>query len=373
MSDKPMTPEQLLALLPDDMKGRVRNEIDRSLKARQTKSRTLTPVTARGGDITLGQVNLASEHASSLSKYLGSKRADIEKTKSRLKNLVHTPNDDAELNEQNQKNYDELHKKLQESIVGMEEDIKSLESPKLIPTIFTVEYQHLIDKPGIGPKVCHFGLEPQSIQSLAGRQYAKFLMLPEYTVFNQALKHLKDCPAASAETSGKKTAYPNNVVLVDILTKDKDGKIKDEKDEKGNIIPELHTVILWKTKDNEFTIIDPNNYEFSQHLAKDKILEECFPHMEFNHFSQSLYKMQNSPEKRDCIDIATKIGFVINEQEKEGKSVGEIKTTVDALFGVKKGALVSDDLFTTRNLFSSDARVREQYPKTRARSQSGGR
>lgn len=109
----------------------------------------------------------------------------------------------------------------------------------------------------------------------------------------------------------------NKSVLIDIFARNDDGSIimKDEK-------PETHTIVLYMyTK--KIIVIDPSNPDFSKHLTVNNIrlFRGDEEHIEIiAPLKQKIYTPANkdnigpNPDQyRDCIDIALKIAFGLNQ------------------------------------------------------------
>ena len=126
---------------------------------------------------------------------------------------------------------------------------------------------------------------------------ANIITKAEFINTNNAIQCLKN---------GAKT------VLVDIFDRDSDGKIKIESN-----IPETHTVVLYE-KSGKYLVIDPSNATFSYLLAGvHEDVRLCFSN------KLQIYKAggktgAKSDEWRDCIDIAVKLAFSVNNNEKLG-------------------------------------------------------
>jgi len=109
-------------------------------------------------------------------------------------------------------------------------------------------------------------------------------------------------------------------VLVDVFerAKEKTGLID---------ITKTHTVVLYNTG-SKILVIDPNNPQFSSHLANfsGQIETTCTPN--------NLYKIYSRPDKtetgyakelwRDCVDIAVKLAFGFNTDSQIYTSIDEI-------------------------------------------------
>lgn len=374
---KRLTAEQLLALLPPDERARL-TSLARPLLERQTTSRTLSPATARKGTVQYTNIT-----PNILQSYEAQQRSTLEKLETQVsetlvnlavpteKPKVPDPILQSRLEETIRQRNEELQKKDKElqDRQRILEDMKRHHRTDQI--LFCTEYQHLIETAGkqASPTVKHFGLNTNNLSHIIGTKLdSQSLDLVEYATFYNSIQELQERISHQQffnnGTPRTTSFYPENVVLVDIIARDKDGKAKQDSD--GKL--ETHTIVLWHTSDKGFMIIDPNNNQFSDHLIP--ILQSSYPQFNFSHFGTELYKAEDSPEKRDCIDIAAKIAFVINEEEKAGKSQDDIRRAIDGQFLSKN---LRDPNLTTNRIYSSDRNIRAQYDKFRTRSSSSGR
>lgn len=176
------------------------------------------------------------------------------------------------------------------------------------------------------PAVIRYGLDTEGevLHSIVGSYIEKGVLHPyEQALFQRAFDYLK--PLDSADyyiKSGDKSEYPNNVVLVDIFDRSK-GFINEGHNQ-------THTIALWKKKDAEFVLIDPSNVSFSSDIAKIlKINSMSVPgnQVYFPGNSKTGYSnyAEVLPKPRDCIDISVKIGFELNELQKQQVGIKEIE------------------------------------------------
>jgi hypothetical protein len=191
---------------------------------------------------------------------------------------------------------------------------------------FTIEYgEDINSKNPKGPLVKRFGINPAAVNPVDNYGIAgNALHFIEEKILDSALAELGDKPSAEEAQSG---AFAHNVVVVDIFARD--GGILKIDSETG--LREMHSIVLWKKAEDCIVLIDPNKREFSQHIAKSlnsmcgeekyKLgLEGVIYSSKRKYPSQpektgrSNYKQLN-PNPRDCIDIAVKIAFEINEQQ----------------------------------------------------------
>ncbi len=208
---------------------------------------------------------------------------------------------------------------------------------KEIKNVELEDVQFLTDKT---PVVLRYGLDTKSkaLESIIDSVIEKGALHPyEAVLFDKAFKYLS--MAESAENYLKdnkifekiektellqienKKSYPNNVVLVDIFDRST-GFINE-----GN--NQTHTIALWKKKDDELVLIDPSQKSYSDHLldlvrtlSAEKINTlDCkmlygvatYKGNEITGYSN--YE-EPKPKPRDCVDIAIKICFELNEQQK---------------------------------------------------------
>ena len=111
-----------------------------------------------------------------------------------------------------------------------------------------------------------------------------------------------------------------NTVLVDIFARESDGKIKLQGSK-----PETHTIVLYNNK-KELLVIDPSNSDFSKHLASNtnKMLissalggnVDILVSPKQLRIYEPINKDNIGPTPdlfRDCIDIAVKLAFGLNQ------------------------------------------------------------
>ena len=168
------------------------------------------------------------------------------------------------------------------------------------------------------PAVLRYGLNKDILT--AGSYIEKGLLHPyERELFRLAIDYLGKTDSAEIYTQSSKELYASNAVLVDIF--DRSAGFVNAGDN------QTHTVVLWKKTGREIVLIDPSNVNFSNHLISE--ISQVFnvnlslPNIE----GSTIYGTQGSPTgyseyiapnplPRDCVDIAVKIAFEINEQQK---------------------------------------------------------
>lgn len=224
------------------------------------------------------------------------------------------------------------------------------------------------------PIVLHYGLNTNSkfLQNLVGNYIQNGILHPcEKALFIKAFEYLNQIESTEnyIQTSIQdRTEYPRNVVLVDIF------------DRSTNVINkghnQTHTISLWKNKDNEIVLIDPSMKSYSDHLLPDlNMLGSGFEIKVFavdQIYGVSIYPNNNritgysdyqdpNPKPRDCIDIAVKIAFELNEQQRISDNFEQIRNnTKEQISNVKRNALHLGRFgdIVIRELQSSDFRIR---------------
>lgn len=171
------------------------------------------------------------------------------------------------------------------------------------------------------PAVLRYGLNKDILT--AGSYIEKGLLHPyEIALFEKAIDYLNQTKSAEAyiQDITPDKSYVNNAVLVDIF--DRSTGFVDAGDN------QTHTVVLWKKTNDQIMLIDPSNINFSNHLCDP--LTTCFfgvTILPSQPNGQVIYGTQGKPTgyseydypnplPRDCVDIAVKVAFEINEQQK---------------------------------------------------------
>ncbi len=246
-------------------------------------------------------------------------------------------------------------------------------------------YQHECRKGSFSDKspiIRHYGINTEKAKCLIGHIIADKTLHPlEYELLNKAVQALdKKCSLDILLKMKEKLSYADcadNVVLIDIFNRGEDTSNKDpintvriKLDGKVGGV-ETHTVVLWKTKDHEITLIDPTMQKYSFFLTEIPI--EGYKIISGH--STKLYTNGNKtpgfvsydtlPMKpRDCTDIAVKIGFEIGEQQRTATTIEEAKDNVIAQISNQK-VLVAYKLegLNTRALQSSSHEIRKESKK----------
>lgn len=211
-------------------------------------------------------------------------------------------------------------------------------APAHSPTLVKIPYQSSIapsrNDPSAstnptGPLVERFAIDPEAVKSAANQPInANELHPVEKEGLQQALQALSGQQSAAQPASGK---YKQNTFMVDIFAR-MNGLIKQEQ---GKTLPETHTVVLWKKQDDEIVLFDPNKREFSQHIKEplQDMLRQTHANGQvslatfFPANAKMLYGTRDlhPANQRDCIDIAAKIGFTIEEDQLTSSDAGAIE------------------------------------------------
>ena len=184
----------------------------------------------------------------------------------------------------------------------------------------TQEHSQIRSKRKDDIDVVRFGLYNTS-KDLVGVHIGHDSLHPiEAELFSAAFTELDQREDATAfiqsnAKSQKPLPPPNNVVLVDIFVRDKDGNIATD-----NGLPETHTVALWK-KGEQLVLIDPSNTKFSSELVSP-LQKLSSKKIETIQVTKSKIYTHGSEkhEVRDCVDIAVKIAFELNELQRKEKA-----------------------------------------------------
>jgi len=276
-------------------------------------------------------------------------------------------------------------KELEDQNNFIDADIQA--SPSLLQEYgFIKIYQNNCKQSGLSvgstPIITHYGIDAVKTKELIG--FVNDELHPvEKCLLVEALKGLNAPCSAITHLGlfGKDTVCPNNVVLLDIFVR-KDDPTKTARlinlDQKKKEEIETHTVVLWKTKDNEITIIDPTNQTYGAFLANKHVEGINYKIVSGQKIGEKLYNSgndeKNSPgyviykasmKPRDCTDIAVKIGFELNERQKTSTTIEEVRElTIEQISNQRfnKGNLKIDNL-NTRPLQSSDFNIRQEAKK----------
>lgn len=279
------------------------------------------------------------------------------------------------------KSYDKNLQDTKSKVISSKEQVRILEKSIAIQIkhdsgfSFETVYQEDIREnkgtinPAI-PAVIRYGLNTESkeLDNLVGSYIEKGVLHPyEEALFQRAFDYLKRVESADYYIkSGDKSEYPNNVVLVDIFDRSK-GFINEGHNQ-------THTIALWKKKDAEFVLIDPSNVSFSSDIAKIlKINSMSVPgnQVYFPGNSKTGYSnyAEVLPKTRDCIDISVKIGFELNELQKQQVGIKDIENNLLANIANTKAAnklvrAIGLDQCYVRELQSTSQEIRTKTRST---------
>lgn len=360
---------------------------DRGRDIRQTTSRSLTPETAMRGEIEPQFID--SKYVEEYNDKVKSQRDDLEievlvteGTIEKIKGEQIPQSSNKDLAIKYQQVRDEHLAGLNKQVKTKRNIVQNLQEVTSLPEcLFDIQYQHQIgdQEDQKKPRVSHSGIDVRKLKGLGNFPIIQGALHPiEKAAIAGGLNKLRDVQDAKSLEDKPTDKSPNNLALVDIIARNQDGSIKEEVTKEGlkTGLPETHTVVVWKVSDKEYQIIDPNRDKFSEHLTKGNpsILGTEFPEVKFPQNPGDLYNAKASPQKRDCIDIAVKIAFTINEQEKQGKTIDQITEYVKERFNTDVArnpfyaptpcqGVFSRDAAPPKEMFASD-------PNTRARTES---
>lgn len=153
-------------------------------------------------------------------------------------------------------------------------------------------------------------------------------------MYNKLMYHMQNIESLNKYyEKGNFNKFPNNIIIIETLVYDKQNNIiiKENKNE-------THVVSVLKYDDNDFRIYDPSRSSNSKditkmmneyHKNKNNIEFAIFKQIDYGDFYkipqcdgkkpyETGYSSYNTyiPKYRDCIDIAVKISFILNELQK---------------------------------------------------------
>ena len=273
-----------------------------------------------------------------LEKYNESKLLSIKKVVIQLEHDVEQNIQKVELLEKLtsiDKSYDKNLQETKSKVISSKEQVSILKKNSAIEIKHDSGFSfETIYQEGIGenhgvigtvtPAVLRYGLDTESevLNNLVGSYIEKGVLHPyEEALFQRAFDYLNRVESSDHYIkSGDKSEYPNNVVLVDIFDRSK-GFINEGHNQ-------THTIALWKKRDNEFVLIDPSQKSYSDHLLDSiKLIFKNINTSSCNTlYGVAVYRdneitgysdyHENKPKPRDCVDVAVKVAFELNEQQK---------------------------------------------------------
>lgn len=184
-------------------------------------------------------------------------------------------------------------------------------------------------------EVSRFGINTASIDP---KQSTALASIYTPAIKKQASEQTKKSSTSSKKSEAIKTLTPlevcllrkaiehlktNQTVLVDIFDKNDNGSIKLDEEQKLKI----HTIVLYKNPadESQLFVIDPSNSTFSKHLSLNslRLFGPVNPDIKIKTLSGEV-KIYSPPKEasigpepyqyRDCIDIAVKIAFELNDE-----------------------------------------------------------
>ena len=231
--------------------------------------------------------------------------------------------------------------------------------------------KNIIVNPSI-PLIPYYEINAQNMLLVNKLLNKTKLHLLEKYVFEEAIRYLEGQCAADEYfkiREVEKNISPNNIALVNFFPRS-NNVIK--KDIHNSEVVETHTIVLWKISENEIKIIDPSSSDYSSFL-KDISVHNKFKFLideGKRSILKNIYKVEDkdlkgkSVEKRDCTDIAVKLGFELNQRQIDYK----VSTILDCLQqSIEQISNTSTSFVSGLKLFkalqSSDLKVRETATK----------
>lgn len=227
-------------------------------------------------------------------------------------------------------------------------------------SIFTEEYRHryTVDAAvDITPLVTRYGICSDKFSHLCGAISLDMLHPVEFYVLSKAIEHLLEIPD---DIEG----YKENVVLCDLVVRNGDDKTISSP-------LEMHSVALWRNIEGKIILIDPTAVSFSQIILQhsehsiftEKIVSDPIQEKYTRFYSKGGKEHtpgRNLSDPRDCIDVAVKVAFELNELQ---RTLQDSKKILEILYdkmanGDNKGF---QTLKLSRDAHSSDAKTREQF------------
>jgi hypothetical protein len=240
----------------------------------------------------------------------------IESKKTEIQKKITDPNTERELGLLNI----ELDLLNNDKVFNLDPWLIKFYQPSMIPDEPLMELgKNLIPNPSI-PLIPYFSINAENLALINQPLNKTKLHSLEQYVFEQAIEYLEDKCAADEYfkiREGEKLLSPDNVALVNFFPRPEkiDNKIKKDKESQEI---HTHTIVLWKTSENKIKIIDPSNSGFSSFL-KDISVNNKFKFLvdEGKKSILKIYQADDEPPmtKRDCTDIAVKIGFELNQKQ----------------------------------------------------------
>ncbi len=227
-----------------------------------------------------------------------------------------------------------------------------------------------IDVDSHHPIIIHYSIIPAENSNLVNQTFPQTLTTVEINLFDRARNYLNDVDSAETYSNIRAFNYlnaicsyyeeesyctlllpPRNAILVDIFVREQ-GVIRD-----FGGVPEIHSVVLWKKADDRIVLIDPNDREFSSWLPQSLFHQLNLQIQTTPPDSQlrRIYGHNNTQYPRDCIDIAVKIAFELNDLQYKGEvSLDQILNRM--MFNVSNRPQA---LFTVGNQYFSNPQLNQ--------------
>ena len=244
-------------------------------------------------------------------------------------------------------------------------------------SIFKENYHYRLR---VSPEVVRYGLCSTEFNHLCDVVTLDVLHPVEFYTLSNALNYLKNTTPADKDLRPppdergvrvwREKEYKENVVLCDIFART-GGVIRRCM---GGNIPEVHTVVLWKITDEKVVLIDPTNASFSAIAARhligedltivpvvDEFNSDSIPKQFYNKGGEKIIEGRKSIEPRDCIDIAVKVAFEIQELQMLSTDPSEIISEVYKEMANCDNIDAANSLKFLRGAHSSDATQRQLF------------
>lgn len=190
-----------------------------------------------------------------------------------------------------------------------------------------------------GNKVVRYGLNPDELKKFAISYNNNWLSNPD--LYHKEASQSQGKKSGKSEKNESSDKILSFIEIISIQKAFQDMQLSTaktalidifEKDEKGQIsfnsqtnLPETHTIVLYKNSEKDFVVIDPTDSSYSTHIASyiNKMLIGSDISISTSQKNVQIYfpkKDQTGPnldQYRDCIDIAVKLAFGLNNYSKK--------------------------------------------------------
>lgn len=224
--------------------------------------------------------------------------------------------------------------------------------------------------------VVRYGLNSKLFDYLDGLNSSHGILHPaEFITIFQAMESLSKRGYPGSDVYFD---YKYNVVVCDIFDRGSEKESKFQKEEDGRI--KTHSVVLWKITDKKVVIIDPNDQKFCKFIDKLRVksdtelavLYDILP-KDADYTLPNDTKFYSSGEgsgaahgtslhhTRDCVDIAVKIAFFIDEAQKTYQRVDLILRDLYKYMSTNSDGETFSKLKLAREAHSSNLKTRESF------------